>query len=305
MDGLEPDSEAIVGEACHIVAEKLNGPRGVSTLSEKQRNSYTNLILLCNVHHKQIDDQTADFTVERLHTTKSEHEQWVRSTLALDVPRQEAEELYAEYLEEWTTRIRLNEWTGWTSWLLSGGQPSLGNEMKVALDDVSPWILSRIWPGQHPQLEASFRNFMVVARDLVNVFGTYAVQVSDDLWRTEKFYKLKEWDPEGYRVKSEEYDAHVDLVQDLTLELTRAANLLCDRVREVLFARFRIRQGALLIQSGPHRGLSVVTSRVEYQTDERTAMPYPGLKEFKSVRLNRDSHFGGPPRPDEESGDRG
>lgn len=56
MDASETDDEAVVGEACHIVAQKEDGPRGQSPLTQEQRDKYANLILLCNVHHKQVDD---------------------------------------------------------------------------------------------------------------------------------------------------------------------------------------------------------------------------------------------------------
>jgi hypothetical protein len=51
-------------------------------LPVEERNKYANLILLCNVHHKQVDDQVNYFTVERLTSIKAEHESWVRTSLA-------------------------------------------------------------------------------------------------------------------------------------------------------------------------------------------------------------------------------
>jgi hypothetical protein len=57
MDATETDDESIIGEECHIFARGKNGPRGNSTLTEEQRDKYSNLILLCSVHHKLIDDQ--------------------------------------------------------------------------------------------------------------------------------------------------------------------------------------------------------------------------------------------------------
>ena len=38
--------------------------------------------LLCNLHHKQIDDQAASFPVDRLKIAKVRHERWVRTSLA-------------------------------------------------------------------------------------------------------------------------------------------------------------------------------------------------------------------------------
>jgi HNH endonuclease len=52
-----PDRAVILGEIAHIVAESPDGPRGDLPLSPAERNKYENLILLCNVHHQQIDDQ--------------------------------------------------------------------------------------------------------------------------------------------------------------------------------------------------------------------------------------------------------
>ena len=81
MDASEADDPSLVGEACHVVAEKNDGPRGQSELTAKQRDKYANLLLLCNVHHKQIDDQPNKFTVEVLHQVKNDHEKWVKEKL--------------------------------------------------------------------------------------------------------------------------------------------------------------------------------------------------------------------------------
>jgi hypothetical protein len=71
-----------IGEQAHIVAENPRGPRGVSTLSVKQRNSYENLILLCPSHHQIIDKDEASYPVARLQEIKAEHEAWVNSSLS-------------------------------------------------------------------------------------------------------------------------------------------------------------------------------------------------------------------------------
>jgi hypothetical protein len=41
----------LIGEMAHIVAESTDGPRGISPLNKRHRNSYENLILLCPTHH--------------------------------------------------------------------------------------------------------------------------------------------------------------------------------------------------------------------------------------------------------------
>ncbi|MFA4830486.1 MAG: HNH endonuclease [Thermodesulfovibrionales bacterium] len=80
MDATETDDESLIGEECHIIANSTDGPRGnIST--QEDLNKYDNLILLCRIHHKIIDDQPNTYTVERLRKIKVTHEKWVRDSL--------------------------------------------------------------------------------------------------------------------------------------------------------------------------------------------------------------------------------
>ena len=76
-----PDEESLVGDACHIVAQSEDGPRGRSSMETDERDGYSNLILLCKIHHKVIDDQWRTYTVTKLLELKELHEQWVRESL--------------------------------------------------------------------------------------------------------------------------------------------------------------------------------------------------------------------------------
>jgi hypothetical protein len=69
-----------VGDECHIVSERINGPRHLTDFGDKYDN-YENLILLCKNHHKTIDELWETFTVEILISIKSTHEEWTRKTL--------------------------------------------------------------------------------------------------------------------------------------------------------------------------------------------------------------------------------
>jgi hypothetical protein len=69
-----------VGDEAHIVARSAGGPRA-GLLDESKLDTYDNLILLCKVDHKTVDDQPSEYTIERLHEVKSQHEAWVRQTL--------------------------------------------------------------------------------------------------------------------------------------------------------------------------------------------------------------------------------
>src|SRR4051812_11046601 len=73
-------SEA-VGEECHIVARRDDGPRGESLLTADERDRYDNLILLCADHHKVVDRDEVNFTPEKLREMRESHNTRVRSSL--------------------------------------------------------------------------------------------------------------------------------------------------------------------------------------------------------------------------------
>ena len=54
----------LIGDTCHIVARKPDGPRRASLLSEADRHHYSNLILLCRNHHAIVDQDPEAWPVE-------------------------------------------------------------------------------------------------------------------------------------------------------------------------------------------------------------------------------------------------
>ena len=93
MNESETDDLSVIGEEAHIVARKEKGPRGKSELPKEQRDEYNNLILLCSIHHKRIDDRENIYTIDLLHQYKKKHENWVSSNLSLD----KIEEIKSEF----------------------------------------------------------------------------------------------------------------------------------------------------------------------------------------------------------------
>jgi hypothetical protein len=80
-DRTEFDGESVVGEEAHIAAQSAGGPRAGQLAPAVDVDSYENLILLCRVHHKAVDDQPNHYTVERLREIKTEHEKGVKDRL--------------------------------------------------------------------------------------------------------------------------------------------------------------------------------------------------------------------------------
>jgi len=70
------DDPSVFGEEAHIVGKSANGPRAGEAVTDV--DAYANLILLCSVHHKQVDDQVNHFTSDRLRRIKASHERWAK-----------------------------------------------------------------------------------------------------------------------------------------------------------------------------------------------------------------------------------
>ncbi len=74
------ENDVHIGEMAHIIAKSLKGPRGNIDLSY-DINSYENLILLCANHHLEVDQNPNGYTVEKLQTIKSSHEEFINNRL--------------------------------------------------------------------------------------------------------------------------------------------------------------------------------------------------------------------------------
>lgn len=64
----------------HIVASSSDGPRG-SVESYELSDKYENLMLMCPTHHKEIDNDTETYTVQKLTRMKQEQERRVQELL--------------------------------------------------------------------------------------------------------------------------------------------------------------------------------------------------------------------------------
>lgn len=298
-DETETDDATLVGENCHIVAESDDGPRADPAMPIERRNSYGNLILLCRIHHKVVDSQPVKYSVGCLTRMKREHEDWVKSQLSYDDRKQKDDEYYSGMIDEWQRLAHLNEWSSWSSSLLSFGQPSIWKEVDDDLFKLRKWLLNRIWPGRYTKLESAFQNFFHVLQDFQEKFREHSEPHGENELITRKFYKIEEWNEEKYNRLARRYDFHVDLVEDLMLELTRAANLVCDYVREFVIPSYRLNEGRLSVMSGPNFQLKWTHDVPQYDVEERKVeLPYPGLDAFYVQRTSRDIHYGaGAPKP--------
>lgn len=289
------DDPSVVGEEAHIVSKKEDGPRYDDPLPMERRDLFENLLILCNTCHKIVDDQFRHYTVAVLRKMKEDHETWVRETLGQGDPEKRRDDLvYAGYVDEWAKQVDLDNWLDWSYGMLSNGRPRMQAARAERLEQIKTWILGRVWPGRYPRLEAAFHNFRRVLEDLLNTFhlGAEPVGEGGKLLSTRNFSPGRWLEEDEFRAGVKRHEAHVYLVMDLMAELTRAANLVCDRVREFISPSYRLKEGMVLMMGGPFENGADRTFRLQYRGDERVDVPYPGLDRFKSERAKRDYCFG-------------
>ncbi|WP_158641951.1 FAD-dependent oxidoreductase [Corallococcus sp. AB018] len=212
--------------------------------------------------------------------------------------RQQEQEIYAIIIDEWSKMADIDRWEERMSGVFLEDQPRLLIDIATSLETLRIWTFKRIWPKKHPDLEEAILNFGEVCGDFLDKFHEHS-RIQTRYYITERFYKLA-WHPEEkYRRLLASYLFHVHLIEDLALELTRAANYVCDKAREIIDPSYRMKEGALLVSSGPYSDLSFRVHRPEYRSTERTLHPYPGLKKFLTEREKRNEHFGKGLEPEE------
>ncbi|XDD45279.1 HNH endonuclease [Leptospira sp. WS39.C2] len=286
------DSASIVGDNAHIRSEKPDGPRFDPNFPIETIDNYENLILLCKVHHKIIDDQVSTYTVEALEKMKQDHVLRVRNVLNLTtVEKIRDDETYVDYLEILSKLADFEDWNNWIASIFANDIPRMTIEREENLGNLREILFNRIWPNRYPELEKAFINFRLVLSDFHEQFRSRAIK-SGNLSVTEKFYQINEWNEEKYHDLLEQYRFHVFLVEDLALELTRAANYLLENIRKYLLPKYREREGYFTVTAGPFIDFTHRTSIPKYSIEEKEKNhPYPGLNNFLTERKNRDESY--------------
>ena len=126
-------SEFNAAYIAHIIADKPKGPRGDSVLSGQLSYELSNLMLLCDRHHRLIDhEQVAEHTVERLSRMKEQHEQRIQFLTSLTENKHSHVLLYGA---------------------------NVGNHISpVSWDRTTPALLPDYYPAEKPAIELGMKN---------------------------------------------------------------------------------------------------------------------------------------------------
>ncbi len=166
----------ILGEMCHIVGKNKGSARYDSVLTDKERKSYSNLILMCPTHHRIIDKSEGEFTVEKLKQLKEKHEVWVSECLSKRNPDSD-EVVYSDFIDTITIMLKLEEWDAF----IDGAVRNIIHYDFVASQYVlNEKLLKTIWPTRKDKLKGviveligAFDRFMTNYLGNVEVRGEY------------------------------------------------------------------------------------------------------------------------------------
>ncbi len=96
----------------HIIADRPDGPRGDAVLSEVLKDKISNLMLLCDVHHRLIDkEDIGGHPVERLRRMKSSHESRIELVSSLAADKQSHVLLYGANIGELSSPVSFQKAT--------------------------------------------------------------------------------------------------------------------------------------------------------------------------------------------------
>lgn len=99
-------SEFNMAYLAHIIADKAKGPRGNAELSKKLKNDISNLMLLCDKHHRLIDkEDVVGHPVERLRLMKRKHEERIELHSSVMEDKQSHIILYGSNIGEHSAQI--------------------------------------------------------------------------------------------------------------------------------------------------------------------------------------------------------
>jgi hypothetical protein len=173
-----PDEAAdpsLIGEVCHIKAKSPGGPRYDENYPEEFRESYDNLLLMCRIHHKIIDDHPEIYSVEKLRTTKTDHETWVDSQLSgKEKEARSAREKYSVLLAAIERQLCFGKADRWLGFMASNEYPRIEKKFSDILFDFPTWIVRQFWPNLIPEIESSVMNLVQAIDDYTHFFVQYS-----------------------------------------------------------------------------------------------------------------------------------
>jgi hypothetical protein len=247
-----PDEVAdpsLIGEVCHIRAKSPGGPRYDEHYPEEFRETYDNLLLMCRIHHKIVDDHPEIFSIEKLRAIKAEHEGWVDSQLSENEKDARAvREKYSVLLAAIEKQACFDKADRWLGSMGHNEYPKIEKNFATTLFDFPTWIVRQFWPNLIPNIESSAMNLLQALDDYTHFFVQHSsTRVFPEFYTIPKFYQSDVWDEERYERQSEEWRRVIAEARQRALEIAKALNLLVKTVRANLVMDYRTEEGWFVV----------------------------------------------------------
>lgn len=272
QDKASVSSAFTLGEQAHIVGEKDNAPRGKSPLTQKERDSYHNLILLCPNDHTNIDKNETDWPVEKIHQIKSEHELWVTETLSetVDHVRLAQSTVLASVVDRAVALCCLDRWHAWTSYALSP-DPRWPKELPENIYRFRQKVIAVVWPSDFEEFKRATITFSILVDRAAKIFMEHS-DLQGDTYFPFKFYKRIDPNP-NYNEDLKRYKQWQNRCYESIYDVTKTANWFADVVRAYINPMFFAEEGKFFIEEGPFENLSWRTKLLEFTEEEKAEYP--------------------------------
>ena len=248
-----PSKAILLGENCHVVADKSGGPRGKSSLKQTDRDRYPNLILLCANHHTIIDQDPTSWPIELLHQIKSDHEVWVETKLAV-AEDTESSRYYSEMINRATEDLLLNSWP----WVCDNAfRCILVEEFVDGINSFCETTKRAVWPSGHDKVRDSLVNLSDRLYAYLHHFISKARYVDGTSGKPGHFREDKTWkkiwrkDYDEYAEQSKKWEkSSVDMLSNIVVALNDFAS----EVRESLKPSYFLYEGKFTLIDSMGRG---------------------------------------------------
>jgi hypothetical protein len=233
----------------HIVADVPGGPRGDLVLSEQLKNKFTNLMLLCDVHHRLIDrEDVVGHPVERLSEMKRKHEKRIELLTSIAVNMNSHILLYGANVGQHGTHI---SWDSANTAMIPTWYPANNPAIELNLKNSSFYDNEQeYWKLEREQLCRQFSNkvkpgFMSGDIKHLSVFGLapqpLLIQLGvliSDIHATEVYQLHREPSNWNWQDDPSEFEYVINKPQEIhaniALNISLSANIDNERIYSIL-----------------------------------------------------------------------
>lgn len=160
----------------HIIADKPNGPRGHPELSKQLKSDISNLMLMCDEHHRLIDrEDVAGHPVERLRAMKAEHESRIELLTSIQEEKQSHVLLYGANIGEHSAPL---SWKNAAMAMVPSYYPAESTALELGLKNSSfQDSQDNFWDIERDHLHANFAKMIKsrIANDDIQHLSVFAL----------------------------------------------------------------------------------------------------------------------------------